>query len=178
MKLDGYLLLLVILSGQRLWELRLSRRNARLLRERGAVEMAGSHYPLIVIMHLLFFAGILVEHFYLGRKAPDWWPIPFLCLVLVQWLRLWSIRSLGSFWNTRIFVVPGSRPQTTGPYRWLRHPNYVAVMLEFILIPILFGAYATMVWASIINALILFKIRIPAEENAWRVLGDQPLTRR
>ncbi|MBA4542142.1 MULTISPECIES: isoprenylcysteine carboxyl methyltransferase family protein [Thermoactinomyces] len=177
MKLDGSLLLLIILLGQRCWELRLSRRNARLLRERGAVEMAGSHYPLIVLMHLLFFAGILVEHFYLGSRAPQWWPIPFFCLVLVQGLRFWSICSLGTFWNTRIFVIPGSRPLTTGPYRWMRHPNYVVVMLEFILIPILFGAYATMVWASLLNAFILFHIRIPAEEKAWKTLGGQSLSR-
>jgi methyltransferase len=148
---------------QRLLELWLSRRNARILRARGAVERGQGHYPLIVAMHAMWLLSTLVEGSLRGPDLPAVWPVPLALFLLVQPLRYWAILTLGECWNTRILVVPGAKPVRRGPYRYFRHPNYVVVVVEILSFPLIFGAWITALVFSVLNA-ILLSVRI-REEN-------------
>lgn len=160
------------LGVQRLVELWLAKRNAEWIKKQGGYEVGREHYPLIVLIHLLFFIGIAIESFYLDKKPPVWWPIPFTLFVLVQIFRIWCIRSLGRYWNTRIWIVPGHEVKSSGPYRYLRHPNYLIVVAEFLFVPMIFGATVTLGIISLLNAWVLWTVRIPAEENALNQEGN------
>jgi methyltransferase len=160
------LLLFVIL--QRFGECWMAEKNARWMKAKGAVEIGREHYPLLVSVHVLLFVGIFVECLGYGAQPPSWWMVPFFIFVLAQAARIWCIRSLGRCWNTRILLVPGQEPRVKGPYKYLRHPNYLVVIIELICLPLMLGAFVTMVVVSVFNALILFGVRIPAEERAWR----------
>ncbi|SFI88394.1 isoprenylcysteine carboxyl methyltransferase family protein [Thermoflavimicrobium dichotomicum] len=159
-----YVLWLVVI--QRCVELLLAKKNAAWIKEQGGYEIGRKHYPLLVAVHVLFFAGMLLEKEILHAASPSWWWLPFLGFMLAQGLRWWCIHSLGPYWNTRIWVVPGHVPLAKGPYRYLRHPNYVAVIIEFVTLPLAMGAYLTAWIASIINLVLLLFVRIPAEERA------------
>lgn len=158
---------------QRLLELLLSRRNERLLRGRGAVERGREHYPLIVALHALWLFSTLVEGILRGPGLPAFWPIPLALFLLVQPLRYWAIFSLGEHWNTRILVVPGAELVKRGPYRYLRHPNYVVVAVEILTLPLTFGAWITALVFSILNATLLF-VRVKEENRALAELAGQP----
>jgi methyltransferase len=145
-----------LVSLQRLVELLLSRRHERLLRARGAIERGAGHYPLIVGLHVLWLLSTLVEGLLRGPDPPVYWPVPLALFLLVQPLRYWAIFSLGEYWNTRILVVPGTKLVRRGPYRHLRHPNYVVVAAEIFTFPLIFGAWITAVVFSIINAGVLY----------------------
>lgn len=163
-------LLIPFAIAQRIVELRIAKRNERELRARGAVEIGANHYAAIVALHILWFAGMLVEIILLSRAVSSFW-IPLLILfLLAQGLRYWTLRSLGDRWNTRILVIPGARAVQRGPYRFLKHPNYVAVVTELATLPAMLGAYLTAVTASLINA-VLLRLRIKAEERALREIG-------
>ena len=155
---------------QRLLELRLSRRNERRLRARGAVERGAGHYPAMVALHALWLLSTLVEGLLRGPEIPAWWPLPLAAFVLVQPLRYWAILSLGDNWNTRILVVPGARLVRGGPYRFLPHPNYVVVAVEVLAFPLVFGAWVTALVFSILNAALL-RVRIREEDRALRELA-------
>lgn len=157
--------LLLIVGLQRLAELRVAGRNARWARAQGGYEVGGGHYILIVSVHLLWFLGMAGE-ILSGATPPVWWPLPALLFLLAQVLRYWSIRSLGRHWNTRIWVIPGKKPVLRGPYRYIRHPNYLAVIAEILALPLLLGAFWTAAVASLLNLLVLLGVRIPAEERA------------
>jgi methyltransferase len=163
---SGWLCLWMAVIGQRLFELRKAKKNALWMKRQGGYEVGRKHYPVIIAVHLLFFAGILVEIAWFGATSPTWWLIPFVLFLLVQGLRQWCMQSLGRYWNTRIWVVPGHLPQVQGPYRYLRHPNYLVVVLEILLFPLLFGAYLTAAVMTILNLLVLLLLRIPLEEKA------------
>ena len=100
------------------------------------------------------------------------WPIPAALFLLVQPLRYWSIRSLGGYWNTRILVVPDAKLVARGPYRYLRHPNYVVVAVEVATFPLIFGAWVTALVFSGLNAALLF-VRIREENRALVELAGQ-----
>jgi methyltransferase len=169
--------LLVLALGfvalQRLLELALSRRNERLLRARGAVERGRRHFPLIVALHSLWLLSTLVEGILRGPELPALWPIPLTLFLLVQPLRYWAIFSLGDHWNTRILVVPNAGLVRRGPYRYLRHPNYVVVAVEVLTLPLIFGAWITALVFSILNAALLY-VRIREENRALAGLAGQP----
>jgi methyltransferase len=171
----GTLLALAVgcVALQRLLELRLSRRNERLLRARGAIERGRGHYPLIVALHALWLFSTLIEGLLRGPGLPALWPIPMALFLLVQPLRYWTIRSLGDYWNTRILVVPGAKLVAGGPYRYLRHPNYVVVAVEVATFPLIFGAWVTALVFSVLNAALLF-VRIREENRALAELAGQP----
>jgi methyltransferase len=158
-----------LVAIQRLLELGLSRRNERLLRARGAVERGQGHYPLIVAMHCLWLLSTLVEG---ALRGPTLWPIPLAIFLLVQPLRYWAIFSLGEHWNTRILVVPGAQLVRRGPYRYLRHPNYVVVVVEILTFPLIFGAWITALVFSVLNAALL-STRIREENRALADLAGQ-----
>jgi methyltransferase len=168
--------LLVLAVGlvaiQRLLELGLSRRNERILRAQGALERGQRHYPLIVAMHALWLLSTLVEGLLRGPGIPRWWPVPLALFLLAQLLRYWAILSLGEYWSTRVLVVPGARLVARGPYRYLRHPNYVAVAVEIATFPLIFGAWVAALVFSALNAALLY-LRISTENRALAQLAKR-----
>jgi methyltransferase len=162
------LVLIGLIIVQRLTELRLSKHHELHLRERGAVEVGREHYPWLVSMHVAFFVVLILEVFLLRRQPAPWWWLPFTLLLLAQVVRAWSMTTLGEHWTTRLLIVPGEVPIQRGPYKFLRHPNYLVIIVELATIPLIFQAYLTAAIFSILNAIIL-AIRIPIEEEALKV---------
>lgn len=156
--------------AQRIWELRLASRNERKLRAGGAVEIGGGHYGAIVTLHTLWFVGMIVEIIWLTRPVNPFWYAILPIFLAAQGLRYWTIRSLGDRWSTRILIVPGARAIVRGPYRFLRHPNYLAVVVELLTLPLIFSAYVTAITVALLN-LGLLRIRIRAEEKGWKEIG-------
>jgi methyltransferase len=119
----------------------------------------------MVGLHVMWLVSTLVEGLLRGPDPPSWWPIPLALFLLVQPLRYWAIFTLGEYWNTRILVVPGAKLVRRGPYRYLRHPNYVVVVVEILSLPLIFGAWITALVFSALNA-VLLSIRIREENRA------------
>jgi methyltransferase len=161
-----FLSVFVFVVLQRLLELAIARRNARHIRSLGGFEVGGEHYRYIVGLHVLFLLSLLCEAGWKGQELSPWWWVPFSLFIAAQVLRYWCIYSLGRRWNTRIFVLPGTPPVSRGPYRYLRHPNYLVVMTEFVSLPATFSAYTTAVLFSLLNFWLLWRVRIPLEEAA------------
>lgn len=158
-----------LLGVERLVELVLSKRNAAWAFARGGVETGQRHYRVMVVFHSLFLAACVAEVFLMHRPFLGGWSGAALGgAVVAQGLRYWAISTLGPRWNSRIIVVPDLPPVVAGPYRFLRHPNYVAVVLELACVPLIHGAWWTAVFFSVGN-LVLLSVRIRAEEAA---LGD------
>ena len=157
---------LAVLYLERLAELLLSRRNARIARERGGVEVGRRHYAAMVAVHAVFPAACGAEVILLHRPFPGPIGIAALGLALAaQALRWWAVATLGWRWNTRVVVAPGLAPVTGGPYRFLRHPNYLAVLVEAAAVPLIHGAWVCAVAFLAANA-VLLAVRVPAEERA------------
>ncbi|HML94219.1 MAG TPA: isoprenylcysteine carboxylmethyltransferase family protein [Thermodesulfobacteriota bacterium] len=168
-----FLLFLILIVLQRLGELMLAKRNEKALRSEGAVEYDARGYRVIVLMHTAFLVSFAAEYFLLGRPLSPYW-LPLVCVfVAAQLLRYWAIRSLGKFWNTRILIVPGEKLVTKGPYRHLRHPNYISVVIEIAVIPLIFSCYITAAVFTVLNLLALRR-RIRIEERALSSL-EKPL---
>ena len=159
-------MVLGIVVVQRLAELLLARRNGAWARARGAREHGAGHYPALVVLHAGWLAGWVIEASGKGPVLSDAWPVWAALFAAAEALRYWAIATLGRRWNTRIFVVPGEAPIRGGPYRFLSHPNYVAVAIELAAVPLLFDAWITAAVASAANAALLLGVRIPAEERA------------
>lgn len=156
---------------QRLFELVIARGNERKARARGAVERGRGHYTFIVALHVLWLVSTLVEALLRGPDFPTYWPVPLALFLLVQLLRYWAIASLGENWNTRILVVSGAKPVRRGPYRYLRHPNYVVVVVEILVFPLIFGAWITALVFTVLNAAVL-SVRIREENRALAELTN------
>ena len=154
-----------VVAAQRVLELRLARRNELWAREQGAVEHGASHYPLFFMLHGGWLVGLVVEAWVRDGLAALW-PVWLAAFVLAQALRYWAIASLGRRWNTRVLVLPGAALVRTGPYHWLRHPNYVAVVIELASLPLVFGAVWTAAIAGVLNLALLLGVRIPCENRA------------
>ncbi|MFE6981825.1 isoprenylcysteine carboxyl methyltransferase family protein [Streptomyces griseus] len=161
-----YTLLVLAVAAERLAELVVARRNTAWSLARGGTESGRGHYPAMVALHTALLAGCLAEVRLTDR--------PFLPLlgwtmvavvVAAQALRWWCIRTLGPRWNTRVIVVPGLPRVTGGPYRWLSHPNYVAVAAEGLALPLVHGAWATALVFTALNA-ALMAVRIRCEDRA------------
>lgn len=148
-------------------------RNRRRMLTAGAVECYPESYRQIVVLHSLFFIALLAES-YPWRFPLDTRTVACLAgLVLLQGGRYACIAALGRFWNTRIIVLPGAELVRRGPYRWLRHPNYLVVTLEFVLIPLLMRAPYTLLIFSLANAVVL-RHRITLEERALAACASEP----
>jgi len=145
----------------RLAELMLSRRNTRRLLAKGAVEVGQKHYPLLVVIHIGWMVALV---FLVPTETP---PVPALLtlFVILQIVRYWVIWSLGERWTTKIVVLPQATLVKRGPYRWFRHPNYLVVVLEIAVVPLMFGAWGVALAFSLVNAALL-RHRILIEERA------------
>jgi len=162
----AYLGLVALVAVQRIAELRLSRDNAGKAFARGGIEYGRGHFPAMAFLHAAFLCSCTLEVVLLRRPFPGalgW--IALCAFLLAQGLRYWAIASLGDRWNVRVIVVPGDVPVARGPYRFLRHPNYLAVAVEMIALPLVHGAFITAIVFSTLNAAVL-RLRIRIEEVA------------
>ena len=158
--------LLLAVVAERAVELGVSGRNARRLLARGAVEAGRGHYPAMVAFHAALLLACAAEPALLpGRWPPAAAWGAAAAVLLAQGLRWWVVASLGGRWTTRVLVLPGAPPVRSGPYRWLRHPNYLAVAVEVLALPLATGAWRTALAATALDALLL-RVRIRAEERA------------
>lgn len=159
---------LTLVTLQRLMELVLARRNTRILIAQGGIEIGAGHYPLIVALHAAWLAGLW---------ALAWnRPIDFALLGVfagLQALRLWVLASLRERWTTRIIIVPGLPLVRKGPYRFLRHPNYLIVAAEILILPLAFGLTAFAVLFSALNAVML-AVRIRTENRGLQDEHERP----
>lgn len=165
------LILYLCIIMQRLIELVIAKSNENWMKKRGGIETGQEHYKWFVIVHCLFFVAIYLEAWLFGREDFSVNYILLSIFLLTQFLRAWCIVSLGRFWNTKIIVLPRVALIRKGPYKYVKHPNYIIVGIELLVIPLLFGAYLTAVIFPIIH-LVLLKIRIPNEEKALRMSYD------
>ena len=154
------IVLLALVTAQRLGELALANHNTRRLKAQGAYEVAPGHYPLIVLLHGAWLAGL----WWLAWDLPLNLPLALL-FVGLEGLRTWVLTSLGDRWTTRIIVLPGAPLVRRGPYRFIPHPNYAVVCAEIALLPLVFGLWAYALIFTALNAAILF-VRIRAENRA------------
>lgn len=163
-----FLVLWLLLVLQRLAEVRRARRNTRKLLAKGAREFGPGHYRVMVLIHVLWFAGWLYEVAQQGAGWDERWLVPALA---GQGLRAWAQHTLGERWTTRILVFRHEQPVLHGPFRYLKHPNYLGVVLELLSFPLLFGAWRTALLISLANAgLLHWRIRL--EEEAWKTFGS------
>lgn len=164
--MTAYLVLVVAVGLERLAELVVSTRNLTWSRARGGREFGREHYPAMVVLHIGLLVGCVVEVLVADRPFLPGLGWPMLVAVLAsQALRWWCISTLGPQWNTRIVVTPDLPLVRSGPYRWLRHPNYVAVVIEGAALPLVHSAWITAVAFTVLNAAVL-TVRIRSENSA------------
>jgi methyltransferase len=159
-----FILFILFLIAQRLSELYIASRNEKWLRGQGAIEYGQSHYPYIVALHTLFIMALIAEYMLRGNT-----PINYIFLILFALLLLfkfWALSSLGKYWNTKIFRVPGSGPVKKGPYKLFKHPNYFIVICEIAIIPLVFNLYYTAIIFTVLNGIML-SVRIKVENKVW-----------
>lgn len=172
-----YSALLLATAIERLVEVRVSNRNAAWSFARGGQEYGRGHFPTMVALHTAFLLGCLAEPWLLDRPFIPAIGYPALALALAcQALRWWVITTLGPRWNTRVIVVPGLPRVTGGPFRYLRHPNYLAVVLEGIALPLIHGAWVTAAAFTVLNA-VLLRTRIRTEDAALDHAAQQTAAR-
>lgn len=152
---------------QRIVELFFAKRNERWMKARGAKEYGQDHYKAMVLIHTLFFLSLITEVLLLKKTVSSLWPTFIFLFIAAQMARIWVITSLGKYWNTKIIVLPGIEVVAKGPFKYVKHPNYLIVTIELLVIPLLFGAYVTAIVFFILNQIIL-RVRIPVEEKALR----------
>lgn len=165
-----YYLLVLLVAAERIAELVVTRRNAAWSLARGGVETGRAHYLPMVTLHTALLVGCAAEPWLLDRPFVPalGWPM-LAVVVLAQGLRWWCIASLGRQWNTRVIVVPGLSLVRRGPYRLMRHPNYVAVVLEGVALPLVHTGWVTALTFTVLNAPLL-AARIRCEQRALRSL--------
>ncbi|MFI0897525.1 isoprenylcysteine carboxyl methyltransferase family protein [Streptomyces sp. NPDC020983] len=164
--MSAYTLLVLLVAAERLLELVAARRGARWSFARGGTEHGAGHYPVMVLLHAGLLAGCLAEVHLAGRGFTPALGGTMLGLVLAaQVLRWWCVGTLGPRWNTRVIVVPGLPLVDRGPYRVLRHPNYLAVVVEGAALPLVHGAWLTALCFSLANAALLV-VRLRCENAA------------
>jgi methyltransferase len=168
----AYLVLILLTGVERIVELVISRRNAAIAFSKGGIEYGFRHFPFMVALHTGLLIACVAEVFLFNRAFIPLLGWPMLALaVLAQAGRYWCILSLGEQWNTRVIVVPGAgRVAAKGPYRWLRHPNYVIVAIEGIALPLVYDAWVTAIVFTVLNAILLLRFRIPIENGALKQL--------
>ena len=168
--LTFFTVVVALVGLERLAELVVSRRNAAWSLDRGGRESGRGHYPVMVALHTGLLVAMLVEAWVRRPEVAAWFAAAMLALVLLsQALRWWCITTLGPRWNTRVIVVPGLPPVRSGPYRLLPHPNYVAVVVEGMALPLVHGAWLTAIGFTVANAFLL-RVRLRVEDAALATL--------
>ena len=171
--LTFFTVLVALVGVERLAELVISNRNAAWSLERGGRETGRRHYAVMVVLHTGLLVGMLVEAWVRRPQVSPLLAGTMLGLALVsQALRWWCITTLGRRWNTRVIVVPDLPLVSSGPYRHLRHPNYVAVVLEGIALPLVHGAWVTALVFTVANA-VLLRVRLRVENSALQTLAGR-----
>jgi len=158
-----FIIFIVVLIALRIAELVLSGRNEAWLLEQGAVESGQKHYPFIVTLHVLFFLSLIIE--YSAKQS-----VSFSMFLLVSYfflvaLKVLVILSLGKYWNTKIYHIPNASLVKVGAYKYFKHPNYIIVIAEIALIPLIFGLYFTAITFTMLNAIML-SVRTIEEDKA------------
>jgi len=172
----AFTVLIALVSVERVVELIVSKRNLRWSQTQGGVEYGHSHYPFMVVLHVFLLAGALIEVWVWQRPLIPLLSWVMLALVIAsQALRWWCISTLGQRWNTLVVIVPGMPRVTGGPYRWLSHPNYVAVVIEGIALPMVGFAWVTAIIFTVLNAALL-TVRLRVENQALATLPSSPST--
>jgi methyltransferase len=173
--LTAFTIVVALVALERLAELVVSQRNAAWSFERGGRESGQGHYPFMVVLHSGFLVAMLVEAWVRRPDVAAGLAWSMLALVVAsQALRWWCIVTLGRRWNTRVIIVPGLPPVTSGPYRLLPHPNYVAVVLEGVALPLVHASWITALVFTVANAALL-TVRIRTEDAALRTLPREPV---
>lgn len=150
----------------RIGELVLSKSNEKWLLQNGAVEYGQSHYPFIVALHVLFISSVIFEYY---RQSEPYYSLFFIiCYFVLLAFKAWVILSLDKFWNTRIYHISNYPLKKTGPYQYFKHPNYMIVVAEIAVIPMIFHLYYTAITFSLLNAIMLF-VRIKEENKALQI---------
>jgi methyltransferase len=172
--LTAFVVVVALVGVERLAELVVSKRNAAWSFARGGRETGQRHYPVMVVLHSGFLVAMLVEAFVRRPAVPGPLAWSMLAVVLAaQGLRWWCIATLGPRWNTRVIVVPDLAPVRSGPYRLLSHPNYVAVVVEGVALPLVHACWLTAVGFTVANAALL-AVRLRVENDALRELPAGP----
>lgn len=162
----AYTLLVALVAVERCLELAISRRNTRRLLDRGGVRVRSGAYPWMVALHTGFLLACPLEVWLLERPlVPALAVAMMLLLASALALRYWVMLTLGDRWSTQIICLPGAPRVVSGPYRWVKHPNYVAVVAELVALPLIHGAWLTALFFSLGNAAVL-RVRIRAENGA------------
>lgn len=170
----AYTLFVLATGLERLYELRISKRNAAIAMAQGGKEFGRGHFPWMVALHTGLLVGAVAEVWIFDRPFIIWLGIPMLIITLAcQFARYRIISTLGWQWNTRVIVVPGAPRVRRGLYRfhWLRHPNYWIVVIEGIALPMIHTAWITATVFTVLNAILLFGFRIPTENEALEELA-------
>lgn len=150
----------------RIGELILSKKNEKWLLQNGAVEYGKKHYPFIVALHSLFFLSLIIEYY--TQQTPSFSLLILLFYFLLLAFKVWILVSLGKFWNVKIFRIKNFPLIKEGPYKYFKHPNYIIVIAEIAIIPLVFHLYYTAIIFSLLNAIIL-TIRIKEENKALQI---------
>ena len=167
-----FLLLVALTAAERLVELRVGIQNRQWSLQNGGIEFGQGHWPWMVVLHTLFLLSMVGEALLFPTAIEPNWALLMLAIALsAQALRWWCIRTLGSHWNPRVIIVPGYTRITTGPYRWLKHPNYIAVAVEGVALPMVLFCWRTAISFTLANA-ILMRVRIGCENDALQQLDD------
>ncbi len=174
-EITAFVVVVALVIVERVVELVVSRRNAALSFVRGGVETGQRHYRVMVGLHSGFLVAMLVEAVVRRPEVPPVlaWSM-FVLVIAAQALRSWCIATLGPRWNTRVIVVPGLAPVRSGPYRLLAHPNYLAVVVEGVALPLLHGCWITAVAFTVLNAALL-SVRLRVENAALAALPASEL---
>jgi len=162
----NFILFISVVIFVRIQELILSKRNEKWLLENGAIEYGKQHYPFIVALHVLFILSMIFE--YSVQHSPVFRLFMLLLFFALLTFKMWVILSLGKFWNTRIYHIPNAPSIKKGPYQFFKHPNYMIVIAEIAVIPLIFQLYYTAIAFSILN-LIILTIRIRAENRVLQL---------
>ncbi len=169
-----YLILLSLFIFQRLYEMRLGQQHLQVLAQRLLVPIDPRDRIVMLLLHSSWFVALSLEYLWHGELVEGWsLIIGLIGLAVMQIMRLASMRALGVFWVPFPVSFQGQKRVSHGPYRWCRHPNYLAVVGEFLLLPWLGGCYLVMVIASVLNAFFLIQ-RIQKEEAALALLQESP----
>ncbi len=161
----AFIIFICFFIVQRLSELVIARRNEKWLLSQGAIQYGQDHYPFMISLHTLFIISIITEYILRGHPPISW--LFLLLFLLVLAFKFWALSSLGKYWNTKIYRIPGVYPVKKGPYKFLKHPNYMEVVCEIVIIPLVFHLYYTAILFTVLNAIML-TVRIRVENKVWK----------